>query len=119
MRGQVKIAAGVLAAVLAVMLWTTFTVLGRCDRLIGKTETAMAQISAGDDPGAALAALAEEWQNSGCVLRRLLPNTVLTDLNEAIARLAPEYSLSQDSLAPELAGILADLRWVRERSDFF
>ena len=47
-----------------------------------------------------------------------MPNAPLMDLNEAIARLYPEYEQGSDGLSAELASIAADLSWLRDRCGF-
>ena len=88
------------------------------EKLLEKANAAQKTLSGGGDPAEAIGALETAWADTQHHLRLLMPNAPLMDLNEAIARLYPEYEQGSDGLSAELASIAADLSWLRGRCGF-
>ena len=118
MNSHLHIAAGLLTAVTLLTAAGSFKAQHFCEKLIEKADAAQKTLSGGGDPAEAIGALETAWADTQHHLRLLMPNAPLMDLNEAIARLYPEYEQGSDGLSAELASIAADLSWLRDRCGF-
>jgi hypothetical protein len=99
---HIRIAITLLCAVLLAVACSAVYVHRTLTNLSALTEAAL---NAGQT-APAVEALHDEWENAVPKLRMLLPNTLLSDINEAISRLEPGNCRS------ELMSIAADLRWL-------
>ena len=108
---HIRIAAAVLCAVLLTVTCTACFVHRTLTSLLTLTEAAYAQGA----PAEAVSVLTDEWEQAAPKLRLLLPNGLLSDLNEAIERIAP----GTDAGRTELRGIAADLRWLDRKQILF
>lgn len=117
---RTRIAAGVLCALLVMIMVSFVTVQRVCSRLLAKTDAVCAAVDSGNDPTDAISALEDAWAADRYRLHLFVQSEPLTDLNDAVNRLRPMYASDCDELTAELSAIRAELIWLRkqERSVF-
>ncbi len=115
---HIRIAAGILYSILAAALLAAAGMLLTFDRLIGQTDALIRTVSECAPERSVrteLEGLERSWKGSRFWLQMLIPNENLSDLNEAILRLPAELSAGSDAFPAELAGVSADLKWLRRK----
>ena len=117
---RIQLAAGLLAGILLVIAAARVTVDRRCAEYLALTEQIADKLAHDEDAAAEIAALTDAWEAHSRGLHLVLPNQFLSDLDLAAARLPALYASDCDELRAEVAGIAAELEWIRiqERTVF-
>lgn len=104
---HIRIAIALLCAVLLTVIGSAVYVHRTLTHLHDLTQAALSAPM----PASEVDRLHGAWENAAPTLRLLLPNALLSDINEAILRLEP----GSESCRSELMSIAADLNWLDEK----
>ena len=112
---RVRIAAGLLLAVMLTVGAVYGTVRHICGKLLALHAAAAEAISAGADAHSALETFCGAWERSLPLLRMGASGQALMDLDENIVRLLPLYDAGSDDFEAEFWAVKADVRWIISR----
>ncbi|MCQ2408055.1 MAG: DUF4363 family protein [Oscillospiraceae bacterium] len=108
---RLMIAGAVMAAVIALTMYSVIAVQRRCEILLRDADAVTA--AAEQDTAAvraAISALEQDWAHECSVLRLFIPAETLAELNRSVSRLAP--LIGTDGLEAELSALRATVIWI-------